>query len=562
MASRSQIGGLSIGDGPLLLIAGPCVIESEDHAPRPGPAHPRHRRIAAGVPYVFKASYDKANRTSLGSFRGPGLAEGCRILRRVREEIGVPVLTDIHEPAHAAPVAEVADVLQIPAFLCRQTDLLVAAARTGRVVNIKKGQFLAPGRHAPRHRQGRPSAGNEQRHRHRARHELRLPQPRRGHARVSDAARRSGTRSSTTSRTACSCRAPATASPPARPSSSSRWRRRASRPASTACSWRSTSGPDSREERRAERAAARPARAAAPSAGPAARRSPPTALERRQRKAMARLFRRHTPRADEHGNAGSRPHGAAHRGRGNPQPRRSARRRLRCARWTLLFECRGRVARHRHGQVGHHLPQDRGDALEHRHCRVLPSSGRSDPRRPRSAARRRRRARHVVQRRDRRSDPAARVDPPHRRAADRDHRRAASTLARAADVSLDCGIDERSVPAQPRADGEHHGGAGARRRAGDDAARPEGIPRGGFRVASPRRQARPAADARRAGDARRRLPRRSSRTSDADARRLSRDVEQAPRHDLRRRRGRTAGRRLHRRRPAPADDRGRRTCWR
>jgi 2-dehydro-3-deoxyphosphooctonate aldolase (KDO 8-P synthase) len=99
---------------------------------------------------VFKASYDKANRTSLSSDRGPGLAEGVRTLRRVREEVGVPVLTDIHEPAHAAPVAEVADVLQIPAFLCRQTDLLVAAAQTGRVVNIKKGQFLAPSdmRHA------------------------------------------------------------------------------------------------------------------------------------------------------------------------------------------------------------------------------------------------------------------------------------------------------------------------------------------------------------------------------------------------------------------------------
>jgi 2-dehydro-3-deoxyphosphooctonate aldolase (KDO 8-P synthase) len=146
---RVQIGGVAIGDGPLLLVAGPCVIESEGHAI--GLAH-AIRDIAArcGVPYVFKASYDKANRTSLGSFRGPGLAEGLRILRRVREDVGVPVLTDIHEPAHAAPVAEVVDVLQIPAFLCRQTDLLVAAAQTGRVVNIKKGQFLAPSdvRHA------------------------------------------------------------------------------------------------------------------------------------------------------------------------------------------------------------------------------------------------------------------------------------------------------------------------------------------------------------------------------------------------------------------------------
>ena len=146
---RVLIGGVAIGNGPLLLIAGPCVIESEGHAV--GLAR-TIRDIAArcGVPYVFKASYDKANRTSLSSFRGPGLAEGVRTLRRVREEVGVPVLTDIHEPAHAAPVAEVADVLQIPAFLCRQTDLLVAAAQTGRVVNIKKGQFLAPSdmRHA------------------------------------------------------------------------------------------------------------------------------------------------------------------------------------------------------------------------------------------------------------------------------------------------------------------------------------------------------------------------------------------------------------------------------
>jgi 2-dehydro-3-deoxyphosphooctonate aldolase (KDO 8-P synthase) len=137
-----QIGGVAIGAGPLLLIAGPCVIESESHAVGLAQAI---RDIAArcGVPYVFKASYDKANRTSIGSFRGPGLTEGLRILRRVREEADVPVLTDIHEPSHAAPVAEVADVLQIPAFLCRQTDLLVAAAQTGRAVNIKKAQFLA-----------------------------------------------------------------------------------------------------------------------------------------------------------------------------------------------------------------------------------------------------------------------------------------------------------------------------------------------------------------------------------------------------------------------------------
>jgi len=145
-----QFGGLTVGGGaPLLLVAGPCVIESESHAIETALAV---RDIARhiGVPYVFKASYDKANRTSGGSFRGPGLQEGLRVLARVREAAGVPILTDIHEASQAAPVAEVADVLQIPAFLSRQTDLLLAAAKTGRVVNIKKGQFLAPAdmRHA------------------------------------------------------------------------------------------------------------------------------------------------------------------------------------------------------------------------------------------------------------------------------------------------------------------------------------------------------------------------------------------------------------------------------
>ena len=139
-----QFGGISIGSGSqLLLVAGPCVIESESHAIETALAvRDAARRV--GIPYVFKASYDKANRTSAGSFRGPGLREGLRVLARVRETAGVPILTDIHEPSHAEPVAAVADVLQIPAFLSRQTDLLLAAAATGRVVNIKKGQFLAP----------------------------------------------------------------------------------------------------------------------------------------------------------------------------------------------------------------------------------------------------------------------------------------------------------------------------------------------------------------------------------------------------------------------------------
>ncbi len=143
-------GGLSVGGGgPLLLIAGPCVIESEAHAIETALAL-RETAARAGVPFVFKASYDKANRTSRTSFRGPGLHDGLQVLARVRERVGVPILTDIHEASHAAAAAEVADVLQIPAFLCRQTDLLTAAAVTGRVVNIKKGQFLAPGdmRHA------------------------------------------------------------------------------------------------------------------------------------------------------------------------------------------------------------------------------------------------------------------------------------------------------------------------------------------------------------------------------------------------------------------------------
>jgi len=139
-----SVGNFAIGgDHPLVLIAGPCVIESEAHAVDTALAL-RDVARRAGVPFIFKASYDKANRTSGTSFRGPGLNEGVRVLGRVRESAGVAILTDIHEPSHAAAAAEVADVLQIPAFLSRQTDLIEAAARTGRAVNVKKGQFLAP----------------------------------------------------------------------------------------------------------------------------------------------------------------------------------------------------------------------------------------------------------------------------------------------------------------------------------------------------------------------------------------------------------------------------------
>lgn len=137
-------GGVRFGTGqPLAFILGPCVIESASHAMEMALAV-KETTARVGVPCVFKASFDKANRTSLASFRGPGLVEGLRVLADVKARTGLPVLTDIHEPAQAAPAAEVADILQIPAFLSRQTDLLVAAAATGRVVNVKKGQFLAP----------------------------------------------------------------------------------------------------------------------------------------------------------------------------------------------------------------------------------------------------------------------------------------------------------------------------------------------------------------------------------------------------------------------------------
>jgi 2-dehydro-3-deoxyphosphooctonate aldolase (KDO 8-P synthase) len=131
------------GKNPLFLIAGPCVIESEAHARMMAE---RVAKIAsdAGVPYIFKASYDKANRSSIKAFRGPGLSEGLRILAKIKADLRLPILTDIHEASQAGRTAEVADILQIPAFLARQTDLLLAAAKTGRIINIKKAQFLSP----------------------------------------------------------------------------------------------------------------------------------------------------------------------------------------------------------------------------------------------------------------------------------------------------------------------------------------------------------------------------------------------------------------------------------
>jgi len=144
MVREVTVGNVKIGGNkPLVLVAGPCVIENEKDT-----LHCAERLMTicngVGIPLIFKASYDKANRTSVSAFRGPGMREGLRILAKVKEALGVPVLSDIHSIEQVTPAADVLDVLQIPAFLCRQTDLLVAAAKSGRVINVKKGQFLAP----------------------------------------------------------------------------------------------------------------------------------------------------------------------------------------------------------------------------------------------------------------------------------------------------------------------------------------------------------------------------------------------------------------------------------
>jgi len=138
-----QVGAATFGDGRLAVIAGPCVIESEEHAMMMA-RECQQRARNAGLDFVFKSSFDKANRSSVKSFRGLGMKDGLEVLAAIKKELGVPVLTDVHDIAQIEATAEVVDVLQIPAFLCRQTDLIVAAAKSGRVVNIKKGQFLAP----------------------------------------------------------------------------------------------------------------------------------------------------------------------------------------------------------------------------------------------------------------------------------------------------------------------------------------------------------------------------------------------------------------------------------
>lgn len=160
MNAKIPISNFSIDTGSLFLIAGPCVIESAAATLEIAFALKEYAR-ELDLPLIFKASYDKANRTSLSSYRGPGLEKGLEILARVKAEVGLPVLSDVHEVAQVAPAARVLDVLQIPAFLCRQTDLLVAAAKTGKVVNIKKGQFLAPWDMQPAVEKVR-AAGNDQ----------------------------------------------------------------------------------------------------------------------------------------------------------------------------------------------------------------------------------------------------------------------------------------------------------------------------------------------------------------------------------------------------------------
>lgn len=146
MTTKGEIalGSLRLGGShPLFLIAGPCVVESETHARTIAEQVARMARNA-GVPLIFKASYDKANRSSLQTYRGPGLKEGLRILAAIKKDLNLPILSDIHDASQAEPAAEVCDVLQIPAFLSRQTDLLIAAGKTGRIINVKKGQFLSP----------------------------------------------------------------------------------------------------------------------------------------------------------------------------------------------------------------------------------------------------------------------------------------------------------------------------------------------------------------------------------------------------------------------------------
>ncbi len=337
------------------------------------------------MPYVFKASYDKANRTSGRSFRGPGLEEGLRILARVRERAGVPILTDIHEAAHAAPVAEVADVLQIPAFLSRQTDLLEAAARTNRVVNLKKGQFLAPAdiRHAI---EKITAAGNQQvivteRGFTFGYHNLvvdmrAFPIMRAfGYPVVYDVTH--------------------SLQLPGAGDGVTAGQAEFIEPLASAGVAAGVDGvflevheePSKAEERRAERAPARSARAAARRGWSGFTRSSGrrTRTPPRRRPRVSDGHWTHDMSIDASATR-SREKGAPHRGRRDPRARRPRRRQLRARRPAALRVPRP-GDRHRHGQVGHHLPEDRRDAVEHRHGGLVPAPGRSHARRSRRHSR-------------------------------------------------------------------------------------------------------------------------------------------------------------------------------
>ncbi len=224
----------------LFLIAGPCVIESEKLCLQTAAAL-KKTCAALGIFYVFKASFDKANRTSGKSFRGIGLERGLEILGKVRAEFGVPVLTDVHTETHAAIAGEVVDILQIPAFLCRQTDLIEAAAITGQIVNIKKGQFLSPAEMGQVVDKAR-ARGREKNPAHRARHDVRLQQSRGRHALDSHHADVPAARWCSTRRIRCSCPAAAGTNPAGSGNSRRCWRARRWRRARTACSSRRIRG--------------------------------------------------------------------------------------------------------------------------------------------------------------------------------------------------------------------------------------------------------------------------------------------------------------------------------
>ncbi len=489
-----RVGPLTIGGGaPLAFIAGPCVIESPAHVARTWRWRSRRSPHGAACRSSSRRRSTRPTARRARSFRGPGLDAGLAALAEVKARTGLPILTDIHEPAQAA---------RGRGGRRRAADPGVPVApdrpARGRGAHRQGGQRQegpVPGarRHAARRRQGHGS-GQHVGARHRARRQLRLQQPRRGHARVPDAAR---------------ARLSGGVRRDAQPAAAGRRRRRdrgTGRVHRAAGLGRRRGrrgrgvhggprGPGARQKRRGQRAAARPARSR--SSGSSRGSTPPRRDEARRRHEGSEA----RPRP--------RPQRAADRGGGDSRARRSAGRALRTRRAAAARMPRPRH-RHRHGQVGHHLPQDRGDALEHRHAGVLPAPGRGDSRRPRRAAVGRRRAGAVVQRRDRGAAAAARDDQAPRRAADRHDRRRRRRRwpvgrRRARLPRLGGG-----VPAQPGADGQHHGGAGARRRAGDDAARGQGLPPGGLRQPASRRQARQAADAGRAADARAASTRRSS----------------------------------------------------